>query len=338
MSAYDVDIGMLMNGKRELQGTGRYYCCTPNKTIYEIDSYEDNNGILINASNMEDALYEFCVSALKQYREEDNNHDVYTFSLNIDTYHGSCTVYINNTESLLNSIQEALPYEKIRQKANTSQSDQDLYNNLLNDYQFSESDYGFIFDEWPERLQKYLGIYACISMEQPEWLNIDQTYMVEQSLLDSQLFLLAINVLNRLQSELSKLHRTDRFIAYVSAADGVGGDFLTTSHLIRKCLTNEQLYAAMPDVKLLDDAYETSLQTITTLSIQEQVQHWTAVLERGEFHPGSPYQYSKTDYEVYEQLLFLGEPAIAFINEQLNNRLKSDTAFILKAVISDLES
>ena len=113
---------------------------------------------------------------------------------------------------------------------------------------------------------------------------------------------------------------------------------MTTSHLIRKCLTNKQLYAAMPDVKQLDDAYEISLQSIMSLSVQEQVQHWTAVLEQGEFHPGSPYQYSKTDYEVYEQLLLLGKPAIAFINEQLNNRLKSDTAFILKAVISVLEA
>ena len=71
--AYDVDTGMLLNGKRKLQGTGRYYCCTPSKTIIEIESYEDNNGILINASMMEEALYEFCIFALNRYIEEGNN-------------------------------------------------------------------------------------------------------------------------------------------------------------------------------------------------------------------------------------------------------------------------
>ncbi|WP_027086597.1 hypothetical protein [Cohnella panacarvi] len=199
--------------------------------------------------------------------------DVYTFSIHTDTYHGSYTIYINNLASLNQSVDEA----HSRYQKKYLETGKDHYNQsreqLFNEYKYSEGDYSFMYEEMPERLQEWLSIFYCISLEEPDYLHIDQNYIFEKKIVDSQLFLIAIDVIHRLQNGFSKLDRTDDFIAYVSAADGVGGDYLTTSQLIRKCVSEEQLHSAMPQVKEKDLAFKSAITAVLEKPLQEQVQH-----------------------------------------------------------------
>ncbi|MCQ6561254.1 hypothetical protein [Paenibacillus mendelii] len=241
MSAYDVHIGKLISGRRDLEGGGSYFLCTPDKKIVEMDSLSSIDGIVVSATDVEDALYEFCIAALDVYAAEGNNKDVYTFSIYTDTYHGSYVIYINNLEGLNHSVEEALDYDRQQDLDSGDDHDTLAREQLYEEFKYAEADYAFMYEQMPERLEKWLSIFSCICMEEPRYLAIEQNYIFEKQLLDSQLFLIAIDVIHRLQHDLQRLHRTDDFIAYVSAADGVGGDFLTTSQLLRRCLSEEQL-------------------------------------------------------------------------------------------------
>ncbi|MFE0558741.1 hypothetical protein ACFW1P_22750 [Paenibacillus sp. NPDC058910] len=77
-------------------------------------------------------------------------------------------------------------------------------------------------------------------------------------------------MIHRLRHDFEPLRRTDDFIAYVSAADSVGGDSLTTSQLLRRCVSE------------------------------------------------------------------LGETAVPYIRQHLNDKLKEDTWLILETVLRDL--
>ncbi|MFD7522334.1 hypothetical protein [Paenibacillus chitinolyticus] len=123
------------------EGGGSYLLCTPDKTIIEADSLGPNDGILVSSKDVEDALYEFCKSAIDDYAAEGNNKDVYTFSIYTDT------------------ARERLYYE----------------------FKYAEADYPFMYDSLPQRLQKWLRIYACVSMEHPHHLEIEQNYISRNS-------------------------------------------------------------------------------------------------------------------------------------------------------------
>ncbi|TVX89746.1 hypothetical protein [Paenibacillus agilis] len=332
MSGYDMHIGKLISGRRDLEGKGGYILCTPDQTIVEIDSTSSINGMIVSAKDIGDALYEYCKSALDDYIAEGNNKDIYTFSIYTDTYHGSYIIYINNLEGLNQSVEEALG-GSLRQE---DDHDKLTREQLYYEFKYAEADYPFMYEKMPERLEKWLSIFWCISVEEPNYLEIDQNYLFEKTLFDSQLFLIAIDVIHRLQPDFQPLHRTDDFIAYVSAADGVGGDYLTTSQLIRKCISEEQLYKAMPEVKEKDEAFLTAINTVQQKSLREQVLHWVTVIEQGEFGKGSPHSFWKTDYEAYEQLIELGEQAIPYIQEQLEGTLHQGTTFILETTLRDL--
>ncbi|MBD8497919.1 DUF4303 domain-containing protein [Paenibacillus arenosi] len=331
MSGYDVHISKLINGRRALEGTGKYMRCTPDQTIVEIDSGTAIDGIVVSAKDVEDALYEYCTAALEDYIAEGNNSDVYTFSIHTDTYHGSYIIYINNLESLNQSVEQTLSRSLQQKNRRNNPTREQLYY----EYKYAEGDYSFMYEDMPERLENWLSVFWCISVEEPRHLEIDQNYLFEKTLFDSQLFLIAIDVIQRLQQAFQKLNRTDDFIAYVSAADGGGGDYLTTSQLIRKCVSKEQLYKAMPDIKEMDNAFEQAVYAVQQKPLPEQVKHWVAVIEKGEFGKNSPYNFSKTDYEVYEQLMELGEEAVPCIQEHLDNKLKQETAWILETVLQD---
>ncbi|MCR8844473.1 hypothetical protein NQ117_12335 [Paenibacillus sp. SC116] len=333
MSGYDVHIGKLISGRRDLEGFGKYMRCTPDQTIVEIDSSIASEGIVVSAKEIEDALYEYCTSALEDYITEGNNKDIYTFSIYTDTYHGGYVIYINNLESLNQSVEQTFNQSLQQQNGRKKPTREQLYY----EFKYAEADYSFMYENMPERLEKWMSMFWCISVEEPKHLEISQPYLFEKTLFDSQLFLIAIEVIQRLQQDFERLlHRTDDFIAYVSAADGVGGDYLTTSQLIRKCVSEEQLYKAMPDVKEMDDAFQEAVRAVQQKPIPEQVQHWVAVIEEGEFGKGSPYNFCKTDYEVYEQLIGLGKAAIPYIQGQLNGKLKEGTSWILETVLQDL--
>lgn len=337
MSAYDVHIGKLISGRRELDGSGGYILCTPDKKIIEMDSISSTDGIVVSSKDVEEALYEFCKSALRNYIAEGNNKDVYTFSIYTDTYHGDYVIYINNLECLNQSVEEALEHNRQRYLERKNGHYNLAREQLYQEFKYAEGDYTFMYEEIPERLQKWLSILYCINMEEPRYLAIEEDYMLEKTLGDSQLFLIAIDVIHRLEHDLQQLNRTDDFIAYVSAADGVGGDFLTTSQLLRKCVSEEQLYKAMPNVNEKDEAFQVAVNAVQQKPLKGQVLHWVTVIEQGEFGEGSPYSFWKTDYEAYEQMIGLGEPAVSYIREHLNGELKQDTRMILEMVLEDLD-
>lgn len=226
-------------------------------------------------------------------------------------------------EGLDQSVEQNLEYER---KRHPERGGDRIRERLYDDLKYAEADYPFMYETMPERLGTWLDIYACIMLEEPGYLDIEQRYLFEKKLFDSQLFLIAIDVIHRLRHDFQRLHRTDDFIAYVSAADGVGGDFLTTSQLLRRCVSEEQLYKAMPYVKAQDEAFQAAINEVQQKPLREQVKHWVTVIEQGESGKGSPYSFWKTDYEAYEQLIELGETDVPYIGEHLNDKLKEDNA------------
>ena len=332
MSSYDVDIGKLISGRRELEGSGTYIICSPDKEIVEV-STKPETGIFVSSKDIEDALYDFCKSAINEYIAEGNNQDVYTFSIFTDTAYGSYVIYINNVESLNQSVDEA--YLRYQEKFHEN-GDED-YNqsreHLYDQFKHAEGDYPFMYEEMPERLENWLAILSRIIEGEPQYLDIAEPYFFEKSIIDSQLFLIAIDVIHRLVEDFKQLDQTEDFIAYVSAADGVGGDYLTTSQLIRKCVSEDQLYRAMPEVKKKDMAFRSAIAAVKQKPLREQVQHWVTVIEEGEFGENSVHSFWKTDYESYEQLVELGHTAVPYIQENMH-REKS----ILEIVLADLEN
>ncbi|SCW82305.1 protein of unknown function [Paenibacillus tianmuensis] len=335
--SYDVHIGKLISGKRGLEGKGTYLLCTPDKKIQEITTFGPQDGIFVSRKDMENALYDFCKSALSKYIEEGRNKDVYTFSIYTDSYCGRYVIYINNLDSL---NQTADKYYARYQKE-YSEKGKESYNQtreqILSSLQFSEGDYPFMFEEMPELLESYLHIFSCISQEEPKRLEIENNYIFEKTIVDSELFLIAIDVIHRMKEDFKQLDRTDDFVAYVSAADGVGGDYLTLSQLIRKCVTEEQLHKAMPDVREGDLAFQSTVKAIRQQAFDQQVHHWVSVIEGGDGNGSSMESFLRTDYEAYEQLVELGSPIIPYIEKYLNDDLEDECRDILEMVLEDLQ-
>lgn len=107
--------------------------------------------------------------------------------------------------------------------------------------------------------------------------------------------MIATDVIHRLQDDFNQLDLTDDFIAYVSAADGVGRGYLTDSQLIRRCVREDQLYKARPELEEKDLAFKAAVTAEQQKPIRDQVQHWVFVIERGEFGEGSMRSFWKTD-------------------------------------------
>ncbi|WP_261305292.1 hypothetical protein [Paenibacillus andongensis] len=100
MSSYNVHIGRLIKGKRELEDDGVYLVCTPEKEILEVESLDGNEGKFVSSKEIEDLLYFFCKKTIQEFSASNDNKDVYTFSIYTDATHGSYIVYMNNLEAL----------------------------------------------------------------------------------------------------------------------------------------------------------------------------------------------------------------------------------------------
>jgi len=337
LMSYDVQIGRLISGTRELEGKGQFLLCTTAQTIQEITTFDPHEGIFVSRSDLENALYDFCKTAISNYIEEGRNADVYTFSIYTDSYNGSYIVYINNRASLEQTVADCYA----SYQANYKKTGDEIYNQTKEQVyrasKFSEGDYPFMFEEMPACLENYLGMYSCISQETPEYLSNKDNYLFEKSIIDSELFLIAIDVIQRLHSDLKQLNQTEDFIAYVSAADGVGGDYLTLSQLVRKCVPIDQLYQAMPDLKIKDQEFRSAVDAIHQLPLVQQIKHWVNVIEGGEFSEGSMKSFWRTDYEAYEQLVELGEQILPYIKAYLGGDLKDESREILKLLLEELD-
>lgn len=335
--SYDVQIGRLISGRRELEGRGTYLQCTTDQTIQEISTFGPEDGKFISRNDIGNALYEFCKSAISNYIEEESNEDVYTFSINTDSYHGGYLVYINDQASLEEIVDDC--YSSYQE--NYLKTGKEIFNEkreqVYSSCKFSEADYTFMFDEMSDLLESYLETIGCAIQETPNYLRNEKNYIFEKTIIDSELFLIAIDVIHRLQNDLKQLNQTEDFIAYVSAADGVGGDYLTLSQLIRKCVSEDQLYKAMPDLKDKDLEFQAAVEATKQLPLVLQVEHWLTVIERGEFGKGSMRSFWRTDYDTYEQIVELGSQAIPYIQEHLNGELKKESKEILMLVLADLE-
>lgn len=338
MSSYDVHIGKLISGKRKLEGEGSYLLCTPDKQIIEVLPPLPQEAIVIRAQDMENALYQYCLSALEHYIAEGHNRDVYTFSIYTDTYHGSYVIYINNMECLKQSVEQYFAYYAKKYEEGGGEHYNKTREQHEYDLKYAEGDYAFMYEHMPAQLEHWLGIFHNVSTEYPEYLEIEQSYLFEKQLFDSQLFLIAINVIERLRPQFEQLNKTADFIAYVSAADGVGGDFLKLSQLIRKNVTQQQLYLARSDVQEMDEQFRQIVEQVSKKSLSEQIEHWVAAIDGGEFGEHSVYSYCKTDYEAYEQLLKLGKSVIEPLQTLLERRpLKQETKYVLEMVLQDIQ-
>ncbi|WP_372009103.1 DUF4303 domain-containing protein [Paenibacillus chitinolyticus] len=113
---------------------------------------------------MEDALYEFCKSAMDDYAAEGNNKDVYTFSIYTDTAHGSFVIYINNLESLNRSVEKALDRDRQRYPDKWDANGNTAREQLYYEFKYAEADYPFMYDSMPQRLQN-----GCVFTPASAW-------------------------------------------------------------------------------------------------------------------------------------------------------------------------
>ncbi|UQZ87591.1 hypothetical protein SK3146_06893 [Paenibacillus konkukensis] len=333
MSSYDIHIGRLINGRRGYDGQGRFWVCLPDQQIVETDDIVNYRGRFVSSKEIEDLLYHFCLDCIREFSETENNRDVYTFSIYTDATHGGFIVYMNNLAELHKSVQAA--YDKSR--SNYPERNRTM-EQIYHDYQFSEGDYSFMYDGIPEPLENILNVYYCVSLEQPYNLRIDTPYIFDKSIVDSQLYMIAMEVIRRLQDDFQGLNRTDNFIAYVSSADGDGGDYLTLGSLIRKCVPTDRLYEAMPLLKEKDDALKQRIDSVKEKSIEEQYQYWMSSISGGEFSDFSLFPFWRTGYQAYELLLELGHSILPAVTEQLKTEEDPDIRYVLEALYEDIRS
>ncbi|PZD96757.1 hypothetical protein DNH61_06050 [Paenibacillus sambharensis] len=334
---YDVHIGRLLNGKRKLEGEGAYLVCVPGQQSYKVESLEGITGKYISAKDIEDLLYQYCRESIEEFVETEHNDDVYTFSLYTDSSNGSYLVCINNLETLRRNVGET--FESYQQQY--KESGDDYYNRteeqVYREYKYAEGDHVFCYEELPGELERVLQVYSRVSYEQTIDEDLGQTYVLDASLIDSQVYLIALKVLERLQTDWGKLNRTEDFIAYVSSSDGDGGDYLTLSTLMRKSVVQDRLYQAVPELREKDEAFHNFVHSVQEKPLVDQVKTWLAVIEGGEFGDNSMRSFSRTDYDAYEQLLLLGKAAVPALEAGLDHSESEDSQELIRQVLEDLK-
>lgn len=87
----------------------------------------------------------------------------------------------------------------------------------------------------------------------------------------------------------------------------------------------------------MDEQFQQIVEQVSQKPLLEQIEYWVSAIDGGEFGKHSVYSYCKTDYEVYEQLLALGELAVEPIQTLLKGSLKEQTKHVLEMVLQDIE-
>ncbi|WP_161601643.1 DUF4303 domain-containing protein [Paenibacillus luteus] len=313
MNLYYTEICQLLNGDRELENSG-YFVKTDDGRIVQSDTVLIDVQV-VTLKELEDALYEGCIHIVNEFISTNNNKDVYAFNLYADEYN-SFYVYLNTEQSF---------EEHVERHYATDTKDSKLeikYNQGDFTYQFFPSDMGKMQEliEGCEHLA-YSGVQHNEDLE--DLLDCDRALIAyEKKIFNGGFYLAAFNALKRIgnTSELDKLHKTDNFIFYAAT----GHDYIDYSLLMRKTIDLPLFYSCFPDLKTKDDEFDGLMKSINSKNIIEIVDFMEIALQ-GEFNEGSPYEYIKMEYQVFDTFKNKGGKLAA----ECTNRLE-------KSIIDDL--
>lgn len=339
MGLYDIEVSNRIENGASVPKTKGYLMYTTEDEIVELDSLDACSGKLVTAQDIEDLIYAFCHQTIADFAATPDNVGVYCFSLYIDSTYGSVMVYLNNVSSLEAEAQSAYEGRKRSNEKNHDQSDKGTYEQVVQDLKHSLGNAAFIFDVMPEELDQVTDIYYNFSNECAGLRSVSEPVIFEKSIMDGSLYTIAIQVVKRLNQELALLDQTEDFIAYVSSADGDGGDYLTLGPLIRQTVAETTLYQAMPELKKKDEEYARKVAEVKQEPFEVQWKHWLSALSGGEFSENSLMPYWKNDWYIYKQLLELGKPLIPLVQKQLvEEEPDSELRLILERLLADLKS
>ncbi|WP_458118890.1 hypothetical protein [Paenibacillus sp. Z6-24] len=358
MGVYEVHTGRLLSGLRQPEGTGHYYVSSP-EGLFQTDHLDGITGTYWSMQAMEDLLYQACTEVIGSFAQSDKNAQVYTFIIEADNVNGNYLLYINTLHDL---EQMTAYYYKYYQEKYT-ENQQESYNRSLEQIRqsirYATGDYPDMIDDLGEALEAPLAMYQEINerlWEEEEegpipvldtatrelFTQTDGEFIqiMDQSIRDSGLTVIALRVMERLQPEFQRLDRTNDFIAYVQSPDGEGGDYLTFSTLIRKTVPLERLYQVMPQEREDDEQFDALFQQYAVRSVQEQLDYWSEQIRRNRWNTNKSVitKYGKTDFHAYAALLAAG-PAIQPLVEQalsLITEKDDDLAQMYNMLLEDL--
>jgi len=336
MSVYDIHAGRLFHGLREFEGLGQYVVCSASKEIMIVDSIEGIDGMYVTSAIIEDLLYSECKYHIDQFAETEDNKNVYTFSIYTDSMHGTYIVYLNNLNELDVSVKETFASNQESEEASNYQ--QRSLEQIRAEMKYAEGDFAFSYEELPEQLEQILHMYYCINMEEPDWLRNEQTYIFDKSITDNQLYFIAINVIRRLEPDFKKLDQTKDFIAYVSSADGDGGDYWTYSTLMRMCVSKAKIYEAIPEERVHDAQFKQAIEEQSGKAPAEQLHYWMNEIKNNKWRTDDSVitRCVKTDYFAYQCLIGLGKVLIPEVERALLNEADGEMLEIYNMLLIDL--
>lgn len=339
MSLYDIHVGKLLNGKRKFEGHG-YYMYTTEGELIELNDLKGSTGVVVDATKIEDLLFQHCTETINKFENTDENKGVYVFSLYTDVTHGSFIIYMNTEESLEKTANRY--YENYKKKfieTNDSFYDRSLEQIKIS-LRFSEGDFDFSFEEMPYKLNDVMSIYYCISLKELNYIPEQDTF-IPKSLMDHQLYFIGINVIQRLSENgyFKILNTTDDFIAYASSAES--GDYLTYSTLMRKTIDLDTFYRVFPEEKVNDEEFLKIVQRQKRKSVKEQLEFWLSQIKSNKWRTDDNVisKYCKTDYHAYECLVNIGSGLLPYIIEKLNESdLSEEERYICEELLNEIKS
>ncbi|ANF96757.1 hypothetical protein [Paenibacillus bovis] len=360
MSVYQVQIGRLLAGLRQPEGQGQYYVSAP-EGLFTTDHLEGIQGTYWSMQAVEDLLYQACKEIIGSFAQSDSNQQVYTCIIEADNVNGNYLMYLNT----INDLEQTTAYYDQYYQEKYAENHNESYNRsaeqIRQSIKYATGDYPEMIDDFGEALEKPLHLYREINerlweedeegslpvldaavREQIMQADADSIQIMDQSIHDSGLTMIALNVMARLHTEtvFEQLDRTADFIAYVQSPDGEGGDYLTFSTLIRKTVSLEQLYLAMPQEQESDEQFDALFQQYAVQPVEEQFQYWTEQIRRNRWNTDKSVisKYGKTDFHAYAALLAAGSAIRPLIQQALDTVTDQDEdlAQMYRMLLQDL--
>lgn len=311
MNLYYTGICQLLNGNKIIGDSGYYIKNDDGRIVFAECVPVDLR--LITLQDLEDALFEGCKHVINEFTQTENNKDVYAFNLYTDE-HNSFYIYLNTEDAFRKYVDKHYSNYSEEGKREIKYNQGDFT------YQMYPSDMGAsqqIIEEC-ERIA-----YDLPYSDQVEEFSEEDNPIIayEKKIFLDGFYLAALYAIIRLGNtfEFTKLNKSKNFIYYAAT----GNDCVDYSLVMRKTIQPGLFYTCFPELKDKDKQFDIHLDHINSKSIYEIIDYWEEVLQI-EFNEGSPYQYGKTEYQVFNDLSKLGEDLAIESISRLSRVIESD--------------
>ncbi|MBA2936949.1 DUF4303 domain-containing protein [Paenibacillus sp. CGMCC 1.16610] len=316
MNLYYTGICQLLDGNKALKGEGYYVKTDDNRLLYTESAPLETK--VVTFQNLEDALFEGCKRIINNFSISKNNIDVYAFNLYADEYN-SFYVYMNTIAGLENIVKKHYPNYSDTQIQSLKYNQGDFA------FQFYPSDMGEVASTI-EGFERMASDLSYEDEEAEEFLSDDVPVVAyEKKIFKDGHYLAALNVVKRLAKAdaFSNLNKTEDFIYYAAT----GHDYNDYSLVMRKTIDPELFYQCFPDLRVKDEEFKSILVQQANNTVEECLDYWVEAF-KSEFNKKSPYQYTKTEYDVFLSLerysRELAKECVSRLHQKLGNGLEDN--------------